>query len=585
MAGGKLTPKEKLSTYLQLFFSGDSIILSLLLFIIFAAHFFVYYERTAHLRVFGRPYVWLHLCVSLLALYPIMKYHTSVLFNLLYGDLRLRCCKARKKNGSPTTHNDVAVLELQGVPGISANDDESQNNESNENNDDESQNNESNEKERRICTRSRQTLYWMYETFLEFYVVDGKYYIHQMYLCKLYELAYQFYSLVFIYSCSLPTIFNATFAAILSLDSLINCILTWKFVQTTVARDRLLIWHTVADFAYLSIPNFVLYYNYNIPLNVETSIIITIPTTCFILLRILEVMNNLLRVDLIRIKHLQDDGKNVIESDASQGPMKRRFSIFRTTVAKTLRNVETKQFKNFNNVFRGVSILILLFVSLFMLSVALSQGIQVVGNKAYIEKCNNAYSSKEMNVNLYRHCVADAAFCQNLFKPSCDCLHVKLLDYNHTMLPRNSKYMKSLRILEITNGMLQELPENFGFNHRLLVKLHIENNLIKRLPESICSLKNLLYLYLPQNLLKDLPGCIDKLENMVRLVAFRNSIKALPESIGRLRNNLLHILICKSTIHIFSKMYKSLTYLYYHLPITHLQRKIVLRIYQKALAT
>ena len=198
-----------------------------------------------------------------------------------------------------------------------------------------------------------------------------------------------------------------------------------------------------------------------------------------------------------------------------------------------------------------------------MLSVALSQGIQVVGNKAYSEKCMNAYSSsKEMNVNLYRHCVADAAFCQNLFQPSCDCLHVKLLDYNHTMLPRNIKDMKSLRILEITNGMLQELPKNFGFNHHLLVKLHIENNLIKKLPESICSLKNLLYLYLPQNLLKDFPDCIDKLENMVRLVAFRNSIKALPESIGRLRNNLLHILICKSIIHIFSKMYKSLTYLY-----------------------
>ena len=196
-------------------------------------------------------------------------------------------------------------------------------------------------------------------------------------------------------------------------------------------------------------------------------------------------MNNLLRVDLIRIKHLRDGGKNVTVSDASQRSMKRRFSIFRTTVAKTLRNVETEQFKKFNNMFRRISALILLFVSLFMLSVAVSQSIQVVGNKAYKGKCNNAYSSKEMNVNLYHHCVADAAFCQNLFKPSCDCLHVKLLNYNHTMLPSNSKYMKSLRILQITNGMLQKLPENFGFDHRLLVKLHIENNLIERLPESI----------------------------------------------------------------------------------------------------
>ena len=213
MAGGKLTPKEKLSTYLQLFFSGDSIILSLLLFIIFAAHFFVYYERTAHLRVFGRPYVWLHLCVSLLALYPIMKYHTSVLFNLLYGDLRLRCCKARKKNGSPTTHNDVAVLELQGVPGISANDDESQNN-------------ESNEKERRICTRSRQTLYWMYETFLILRCRRQILYT-SMYLvsCMSWRINFIVYVHLFMFT---STIFNATFAAILSLDSLLNCVLTWN---------------------------------------------------------------------------------------------------------------------------------------------------------------------------------------------------------------------------------------------------------------------------------------------------------------------------------------------------------------------
>jgi len=335
------------------------------------------------------------------------------------------------------------------------------------------------------------------------------------------------------------------FAGILGTDSLINCILTWRLVDTTVARDRLLIWHTIADFAYLCIPNFLLYYVYHIPLSVETSIILTVPTTFFILLRILEVINNLIKIDSIRIKQLKKDYATESNSDANGRSMKRRFSIFRASLAEPLLLVEKKQFHHFNGKFRSFAIAILLMVSGFMFSVALAQSLQVIGNKTFFEECIKIYDSEEMNVNLYKHCVSEGAFCQNLFKPACDCLHVSLPDYNHTRLPSNSKHMKSLRILKVTDGRLLRLPESFGFNHHLLVKLHIENNFIEKLPESICSLKNLLYLYLPQNLLEELPHCIGELENMVRLVAFRNNIKLLPESIGRLENNLLHILICK----------------------------------------
>ena len=526
MAREKVTRQGKLSTYIGLILNADLIILSLLLFSICAGHFFVYYERTAYLRVFGRPYVFLHLLVSIFSLYPIIKYHVLMLVHIL-------CIESKEKNKKDTSKDDdVIVLELQDMSNSSASRESSQSKEMNQ------------EKSSSIGKNCPLLLY-MYKLFLEFYVVDGKYYIHQLYLCKFYELAYQFYSIVYIYTCSFPTVFNVIFAGILGTDSLINGILTWRLVNTTVARDRLLIWHTIADFAYLCIPNFLLYYGYHIPLSVETSIILTVPTTLFILLRILEVMNNFIRIDLIRIKQLKKDCATESNSDANERSMKRRFSIFRASLAEPLLLVEKKQFHHFNGIFRSFAIAILLMVSGFMFSVALAQSLQVIGNKTFFEECIKIYDSEEMNVNLYKHCVSEAAFCQNLFQPACDCLHVSLSDYNHTRLPSNSKYMKSLRILKVTDGRLLRLPESFGFNHQLLVKLHIENNFIEKLPESICSLKNLLYLYLPQNLLEELPHCIGELESMVRLVAFRNNIKLLPESIGRLENNLLHILICK----------------------------------------
>ena len=37
-------------------------------------------------------------------------------------------------------------------------------------------------------------------------------------------------------------------------------------------------------------------------------------------------------------------------------------------------------------------------------------------NKTFFEECIKIYDSEEMNVNLYKHCVSEAAFCQNLFQ-------------------------------------------------------------------------------------------------------------------------------------------------------------------------
>ena len=169
MARENVTRQGKLSTYIGLILNADLIILSLLLFCVCAGHFFVYYERTAYLRVFGRPYVFLHLLVSIFSLYPIIKYHVLMLVHILCVECGCECKEKNKKDTSKD--DDVIVLELQDMSNSSASCKSSQSEEMNQ------------EKSSSIDKNCPLLLY-MYKLFLEFYVVDGKYYIHQLYLCK-----------------------------------------------------------------------------------------------------------------------------------------------------------------------------------------------------------------------------------------------------------------------------------------------------------------------------------------------------------------------------------------------------------------
>ena len=126
-----------------------------------------------------------------------------------------------------------------------------------------------------------------------------------------------------------------------------------------------------------------------------------------------------------KISDLLHDGQQIVQLllDGNLQTLTSRHD-FREVVVHFLRHqqpfiracaVEKKQFHHFNGIFRSFAIAILLMVSGFMFSVALAQSLQVIGNKTFFEECIKIYDSEEMNVNLYKHCVSEAAFCQNLF--------------------------------------------------------------------------------------------------------------------------------------------------------------------------
>ena len=80
---------------------------------------------------------------------------------------------------------------------------------------------------------------------------------------------------------------------------------------------------------------------------------------------------------------------------------------------------------------------------------------------------------------------------------------------------------------------LRKLPENLG-NLKELLFLDIVHSRIKKIPESIDQLKKLLHLLIYYNFdLFSLPESLGELSNLIGLVLRDNNLIALPESIGR----------------------------------------------------
>lgn len=89
-------------------------------------------------------------------------------------------------------------------------------------------------------------------------------------------------------------------------------------------------------------------------------------------------------------------------------------------------------------------------------------------------------------------------------------------------LPAETK-AERIRFWMVTNTELQELRS-----------LNLSGLGLRRLPDEICLLKNLISLSLNTNLLTELPESIGQLKKLRYLMLINNNLTSLPESIGEL---------------------------------------------------
>jgi hypothetical protein len=104
-----------------------------------------------------------------------------------------------------------------------------------------------------------------------------------------------------------------------------------------------------------------------------------------------------------------------------------------------------------------------------------------------------------------------------------------------TSLPLEIGYLKCLRVLNISNNSIEELPDTIAFLSKLKA-LNISHNKLVQLPSSIGTLLKLVIIIANDNDLKSLPREFSHLVNLISLNVSNNPLKSLPAEIATLKS-------------------------------------------------
>lgn len=102
-----------------------------------------------------------------------------------------------------------------------------------------------------------------------------------------------------------------------------------------------------------------------------------------------------------------------------------------------------------------------------------------------------------------------------------------------TSLPRELGYLKNLRVLNISNNAIDEMPDTIAFLTKLKA-LNVSHNKLVQLPSSIGQLPKLVIIIANNNKLTFLPREFSHLVNLISLNVSNNPLKSLPAEIAAL---------------------------------------------------
>jgi len=350
--------------------------------------------------------------------------------------------------------------------------------------------------------------------------VNGKFYLTKMYASEAFEHVQQVYSMTTIYVCSMPVGVSCIVSSVLVIELFINLWVTSHF-ESQESRDRLILLDVFTDLFCVAFP--LLYSDsLDILLPIESMHAITVYPMLSLVSKLNDIWEDYFTMDLQR---MEKRNEKITETFRKRGSRKRKSVL---NLAHN-RDVMKMQLDHFPKWLRyAFTILNICFV-LFFLSLI---GVHLTTQPS-TDTCSNVFS-KEVWVG----CQVVVPFCQSLYVAKCDCAMLKITNYTRKRLPGSFGELKSLRKMGIYTGQLEELPHLIGDNHGRLMVLHVTENKLKLLPNSIGKLQDLTDMRVFNNRIQSLPDTVGKLRNLILLFVYNNRLKSLPDSVGNLKNLL-----------------------------------------------
>ena len=260
--------------------------------------------------------------------------------------------------------------------------------------------------------------------------IFGPYYLWKLYATELFESTVQIYNLFEVYLCSMPVEFSAALCMFLALD----CFHSAQFmIQTTTveARDRQYKIDAFVDFFTTAAPICIIWFGYNVPIVIEEMLSITIFPALMLMLKLSTMFEEIVR-------SRSATAVLEVQTQYAQNSERRRRSIFRN--ASHFAMIKKQQASVPYVVHVGSGITKILFGLLFAISAIL----QLATHPANCEEV------------LWNGCKVKTPFCGQIFRQTCNCAVLTILEHNYTRLPeKDMKQMSALKLLKISHGPLQ----------------------------------------------------------------------------------------------------------------------------------
>ena len=346
--------------------------------------------------------------------------------------------------------------------------------------------------------------------------LNGKWFLLKLYISEQVEHINQAFNLFSTFFCTLPL---SIVYIVIGMFVLEICYSTWGLfqVQTSIGRDRQIIVDLVVDMVTLCAPVGIIWWVYNIPLDIDSLFQLTLVPSYCLLFKLRTLIREQLKLTEREIQNRRNDKRT----------QSNRYSERRLSLGKIELQLSYVP-KFIKYICAGANICFLAFYSTLVFTQMIQRN--MVEGKRCIEVLQNNL--------LWENCIIPTPFCKNPYVAMCDCSVLEIPFYNSTALPPTFLEMYSLRKVGIFSGKLARLPNLIGSHLEHLKVLEVWNSNLTRLPEDIGHINGLLWLHLGGNKLEVIPESIGKLSKLSRLNLDNNRLDSLPESIGNLGSSL-----------------------------------------------